>query len=335
MKKLSQKTTGIMAFIVPFLLLYVSSCKKVDPINYPRGTFPDSTISLAGLNSAYDDFNVDIFNHMGGYSFILFSSNRESAGEHFDLIMGAITYSFNQTNGIFGLCSEITGHPFLDNVLRAANTPGDDLGPYSLFSTSDGNEYLFLSSMNEEDNLDLYYMYNQPITDIALPPFYGPNPVTLLNSGSDDAYICFNTSQDTVYYTSDREGNFNIYFNGKSSPKALSAWMSEEYSEGTKVDGINSSANDKCPFILKNIMVFTSDRDGGYGGYDLYYSVFENGEWGAPVNFGPEVNSPYNEYRPVIGFHEGFTNNYIIFSSDRPGGKGGYDLYFKGVTIPD
>ncbi len=323
-----------MAYLMPVLLLYVSSCKKVDPIKFPRGTFPDTTMALTGLNSPYDDYNVNVLNHMGGYNIILFSSNRESKGGQFDLTQGTITYSFNQRNGIFELCSEITKNPFLNELLKAANTQGDDLGPYSLFSISDGNEYLLLSSANEEGNLDLYYIYNQPVTDITLPPVYGPHPVTLLNTDSDDAYPCFNTAQDTIYYTSDREGNFNIYYNSKSSSKALSAWLSEGFSEGTEVAAVNSSADDKCPFILKKIMVFASDREGGMGGFDLYYSVFRNGEWGEPVNFGPEINTPYNEYRPVIGFHEGFTNNYIIFSSDRPGGKGGYDLYFSGVTIP-
>ncbi len=324
-----------MACLMALLLLYVSSCKKVDPIKFPRGTFPDSTILLRGLNSVYDDYNVTNFNQMGGYSIILFSSNRESKGGQFDLTQGTITYSFNQYNGIFELCSDNSTNLFLTEILNIANTPGDDLGPYSLFSISDGNEYLFLSSTNTNGNLDLYYTYNQPITGITLQPVYGPHPVTLLNTDSDDAYICFNTSQDTVYYTSDREGDFNIYYNIKASTKALSAWMSEDYSEGIKVDAINSPADDKCPFILKKIMVFASDREGGMGGFDLYYSVLNNGEWSSPVNFGPEINTPYNEYRPIIGFHEGFTNNYIIFSSDRPGGLGGYDLYFRGVTIPE
>ena len=101
MKKLFQKSVRIMACLMALLLLYVSSCKKVDPIKFPRGTFPDSTILLRGLNSVYDDYNVTNFNQMGGYSIILFSSNRESKGGQFDLTQGTITYSFNQYNGIF------------------------------------------------------------------------------------------------------------------------------------------------------------------------------------------------------------------------------------------
>ena len=80
-------------------------------------------------------------------------------------------------------------------------------------------------------------------------------------------------------------------------------------------------------------MIFTSNRPGGYGGYDLYYSVFKNGKWSSPVNFGPDINTSSDEYRPVIGYHPDFTNKFMIFSSNRPGGKGGFDLYFTGVDI--
>ena len=80
-------------------------------------------------------------------------------------------------------------------------------------------------------------------------------------------------------------------------------------------------------------MVFASNRPGGLGGYDLYYSILKNGKWGSPVNLGPRINTSSDEYRPVIGSYPEFTNKYLMFSSNRPGGKGGFDLYFTGVDF--
>jgi hypothetical protein len=57
-----------------------------------------------------------------------------------------------------------------------------------------------------------------------------------------------------------------------------------------------------------------------------------DGKWTKPVNFGPSINTSYDEYRPVIKTVTGFTNDFLIFSSNRPGGKGGFDLYYVGVT---
>jgi hypothetical protein len=87
--------------------------------------------------------------------------------------------------------------------------------------------------------------------------------------------------------------------------------------------------------VFKKIMIFTSNRPGGLGGYDLYYSIFKNGNWSSPVNLGPEINTSSDEYRPVLGYHPDFTNFFLMFSSNRPGGKGGFDLYFSGVEFPE
>ena len=114
----------------------------------------------------------------------------------------------------------------------------------------------------------------------------------------------------------------------------IGAWFNSDYTASQKVDSINSSSDDKCPMVYNKFMVFTSDRPGGYGGFDLYYSVFRNGNWSSPVNFGPKINTSSDEYRPLIGYHSDFSNIYMIFSSDRPGGKGGFDLYFTGIDIP-
>ena len=78
-------------------------------------------------------------------------------------------------------------------------------------------------------------------------------------------------------------------------------------------------------------MVFTSDRPGGYGGYDLYYSFYNGNEWGEPINFGEDINTAYDEFRPVAVQVYEFKNDLMIFSSNRPGGMGGYDLYYVGI----
>jgi hypothetical protein len=82
-------------------------------------------------------------------------------------------------------------------------------------------------------------------------------------------------------------------------------------------------------------MIFTSDRPGGYGGFDLYYSVFRKGKWSSPVNLGEKINSAADEYRPLIGLHYDYSNYFIIFSSNRTGGQGGFDLYFSGFDFPE
>lgn len=318
-----------VVILAAFLLTGIGSCRKTDnPVKYPEGTFPDTLINLAGLNSEYDDYNMSL-NELNGGVQLVFSSNRGSSGGQFDFVQGLLTYTFNQTNGDFSMDDEITDDPFLKKLLSATNTGGNDFGPYRFFSTADGYDYMVYASENN-GNLDLFYTKNQPYTS-TIPDIKGPYPVTLLNSDANEAYFCLDANQDTAYFTSDKGGDFDIYFHSKPAAADMDTWLTQAYETSTKADDLNSTSDDKCPFVYKKIMVFASNRPGGFGGYDLYYSLFNNGRWNAPVNFGESVNTASDEYRPVIGGDENFTNLFLIFSSNRPGGKGGFDLYFKGI----
>jgi hypothetical protein len=333
------KKSGYLNFILTgFVFLTISicfiQCKKTEnPIKYPKGTFPDTVINISDINSPFDDYNLAL-PEIRGTMPIIFSSNRKSSGGQFDLEQASILIVFNQTNGVFKFESQMTSDPFLDNLIGKATTPGNDFGPYRLFSLEDGFEYLLLSSVNASGNLDFYYLKNQPQAGTILPDVTSPLPIKIMNTGFDDAYISLNSVQDTAYFSSNKDGNFDIFYLIKPAGKDLSSWFNLDYETPVNVVNLNSTGEDKCPFILKKVMIFASNREGGFGGYDLYYSILKNGIWSSPVNLGPRINTSSDEYRPVIGLQTDFTNEFLIFSSNRPGGKGGFDLYFTGIDFP-
>ena len=335
MKRKVRCGPAVYTLMILLFLLFTSRCKKErNPVKYPLGSFPDTVVNLTGLNSPYDDYNSTGYELSAAIS-LIFSSNRQSQGGQFDLEQGLITFNFNQTTGSFQLTAGMTQDIFTDNLIAKAVTPGDDLGPYRIYSPLDGNEYLILASENEAGNLDLRYCMNVPANGSMIPPVSGPYPVTLLNTEYDDAYLGFNLKGDSAYFTSNIEGNFDIYVKTRSKDMSIAEWFGSDYSPSGKVEIVNSPEDDKCPIVYNKLMVFTSDRPGGFGGFDLYYSIFRDGDWTQPVNLGPKINTSSDEYRPLIGFHSEFTNLYLIFSSNRPGGNGGYDLYFTGLDVPD
>ena len=335
MKKSSYNSITVLVLSILLISLFLTDCKKTEnPIKFPNGTFPDTVINMSGINSAYDDYNLALY-QLSANSPIIFSSNRKSSGGQFDFEQASFTYAFDQMNGNFVFSAKMTTDAFLDKLINKAITTGNDFGPYQLFSSIDGFEYLILSSVNAAGNLDLSYLKNRPVNGASLPDVEGPYPVKLFNTSSDDAYICLDTNQDSAYFTSDRDGNFDIFVHKRPAEMELSKWFNLDFATSTKADSINSPGDDKCPIVFRKIMVFTSNRPGGLGGYDLYYSIFRKGNWSSPVNSGPGINTSSDEYRPVIGYHPDFTNNFLMFSSNRPGGKGGFDLYFAGVEFPE
>lgn len=76
-------------------------------------------------------------------------------------------------------------------------------------------------------------------------------------------------------------------------------------------------------FVTDSIVIFASDRPGGYGGKDLYYTIQEDNVWQTPVNLGHEINTEYDEASPFLA-KNGRT---LYFSSDNPLSMGGYDIY--------
>lgn len=72
------------------------------------------------------------------------------------------------------------------------------------------------------------------------------------------------------------------------------------------------------------LMIFTGcNRQDGYGNCDLYFSQKEGDRWTVPQNMGKPINTASKETQPSIS-SDGKT---LYFASNRPGSKGGLDIY--------
>jgi outer membrane protein OmpA-like peptidoglycan-associated protein len=60
------------------------------------------------------------------------------------------------------------------------------------------------------------------------------------------------------------------------------------------------------------------------GGYDIFYATkIKGGGWTKPVNMGAPINTPYDDFF----FAATANGKFAYISSNRAGGKGGYDIY--------
>ena len=88
---------------------------------------------------------------------------------------------------------------------------------------------------------------------------------------------------------------------------------------------INSASWDAQPSLSADgrELYFVSDRPGGRGGYDIWYSTLEETGWTKAVNPGASINTPFDEISPYI--HVNNQTLYVV-SNGYPG-FGGYDIY--------
>ncbi|MCL5280450.1 MAG: hypothetical protein M1376_11145 [Planctomycetes bacterium] len=124
----------------------------------------------------------------------------------------------------------------------------------------------------------------------------------------------------SIYFASERTGNFDMYVSTRMSTG--DGW-NDPVSLGPTV---NTQYWDMFPTVSPDglMLLFWSDRPGGYGGFDIWVSTRASiaDPWGPPVNLGPKVNSGAWDLSPRISA-DGLT---LTFHSYR-GGYGNEDLW--------
>lgn len=125
--------------------------------------------------------------------------------------------------------------------------------------------------------------------------------------------------EKTLYFASDMPGSlgsFDIYsieINAESFRKPINL--------GTT---INTKHKEQFPFISEDgKLYYSSNGKLGFGSLDVFVSELKDGKFSEAVNVGFPVNSSYDDFAYTINpaTNEGY------FSSNRPGGKGGDDIY--------
>jgi OOP family OmpA-OmpF porin len=134
------------------------------------------------------------------------------------------------------------------------------------------------------------------------------------------AAATFTPDGNTVYFTGwkDKE-KYAIY----SSKKTGDKWA-DPLPVGLQVN--SKDFNSSQPFVTSDgkFLLFSSDRSGGYGKYDLWYcTVREDGSLGQAVNFGPTINTEDDERAP---YYNPLTKK-LLFSTDGRVGFGGLDFF--------
>ncbi|MBE0663108.1 MAG: PD40 domain-containing protein [Bacteroidales bacterium] len=329
---------NITIMVLLILLLASSSCEKpFKGYKFERGSLPETPVNLSDFNTAYDDYNSTAPS-LGFLLPFCFSTNRNSQGNEFDIIYQPMNVNFDKTTGILKVTNEydnwgiyMNDYEIIKTGLTKITTTGNEFGP-NLIPAYSSNKYNFtlLYSTDITGNSQINFTSNK--TD---ENFSEPEEVSFLNSEFEDMYPAFNSGRTKLNFCSNRNGaRFDFYFVNVNPETDIELLLSENLSYEIFRDTVlSSSSDDKCPFFFEDKMVFASNREGGYGGYDLYYSILGNGIWCEPINFGETINTEFDEFRPVL-IDEGVsqTQTMMVFSSNRPGGLGGFDLYFVGIA---
>lgn len=159
----------------------------------------------------------------------------------------------------------------------------------------------------------------------------GPATLQTINPKEDEthaAYATLNLAADRIYYTIFKESH--LVQQGKSE-----IWYRAKQYDGTwgnivalpkhinQSGTINTHPACGYDFLLKKeVLYFASNRPGGKGGFDIWFCTVER-----DGTFGNPVNLPYNTEHDEVTPHFFTHGQMVFFSSNKPEGKGGFDVY--------
>ena len=203
----------------------------------------------------------------------------------------------------------------VENAGNLVNSKDDEINPVP--SPTVVNRYYY-SSNRAQDNYDLYSAEmmegNWQQGNHIHKSLNTPNNEILQDCSLDGSVM--------VFLRGERNGSNRLYLNRYSQSRHNQRVI---FSETKAVSG------DQDVYLVNDeIMIFASNREGGFGGYDLYISEFSAKGWSDPKNLGNEVNSSYDERYPFM-FED---QSLLYFSSDNPNSIGGFDI-FSSTKIGD
>ncbi len=134
--------------------------------------------------------------------------------------------------------------------------------------------------------------------------------------------------EESVGLSADGQKLFIYADNLSSSGDILSSTLiGKKWSAPTSLgEFVNSKQTEKGATMTPdgNVLYFSSNRKGGFGGFDIYKSQkLPTGDWGIPTNLGPVINTKYDEDAPLI-FPDA---NTLYFSSMGHETMGGFDIF--------
>ncbi len=212
--------------------------------------------------------------------------------------------------------------------LEKVNTPATEYAPFKFndkfYFISDKENEFATKHFDKKTNKEFSKLYACGYTDTL--KFSNPhNSLGLINAKNNAGPIC--ETNKGIYFTLNNEkhkANGNI----KNNTLPLEIVFAEKInrSDLAKTQKIDFGMYDSLSFghptvINDSLMYFTGELKNGFGNSDLYYSIKKNNVWQSPINCGAEINSPYNESFPFL------IRSKLYFTSDRPGGFGGFDIY--------
>jgi peptidoglycan-associated lipoprotein len=209
--------------------------------------------------------------------------------------------------------------------LELLNSPASEYAPVYL-----NNELYYTSS---KGNGKIYEATGTPFTNLFKVASRGANvdmatatslPSNINTEGVNNGCVAFSPDGKIMVFA---KGNSGKRKGGEDVDLYLARFRNGVWSEPLIITGSVNSPKywDSTPAFSPDgrTLYFASNRDGGYGGTDIYAAQMDSrGRFSRIRNLGPEINTPGNELFPYVA-----EDAKLYFASDAHPGFGALDIF--------
>lgn len=206
------------------------------------------------------------------------------------------------------------------NMGKYINSVLDEENP---FVTADNEILLYTTNRKFDRDLNIH-TYDVVFSNKTVGIFKKGKLLSAVNTVDDEFMAGVSLSNNRIYVQLQGYDGFQDIISAERKGKG--------YKEKTF---LNKNVNSKyaefaaCETVNNDTLFFSSARDGGYGGMDLYYSrKLPTGEWSIPTNLGDKINTAYDEDFPVVSSG----GNKLYFTSNNTQSMGGYDIFESRIS---
>jgi outer membrane protein OmpA-like peptidoglycan-associated protein/tetratricopeptide (TPR) repeat protein len=258
--------------------------------------------NISSLNSEFNDYAPSISTDG---SEIIFTSDRpnghntDEAGGYDDDI-----YSATMSHRKWSSPKALKG---------GVNTPADEVSNNLSY---DGTKMLL--HREEEGQMDIFESQLNGLNWTSPTKM----PYQISSNRANEVYAAYSDDGWSIYFGRDNENRSNGFEIMYSS---MQSKIQKNYMAAQMISTVNSKFNEGPIYVTIDgeTMYIASEGEGSLGGYDIFVSERTQGTWSKPKNLGYPINTPYDDFF----FAATANGKYAYISSNRAGGKGGYDLY--------
>ena len=226
---------------------------------------------ISGINTSDIEYGIGFYK-----SGIIYATTSKSKKEYSSKMF------FSDSNDDYSTSRSV------DNMIKFGRKP--NIGTFAIDTL---NHIMYYTKCTNNENNDCFIYYSVFKKD----KWVNKGLLPIGDRHTDAAHPALSANGKRLYFSSNRAGGYggsDIWYIEK---KQNGKWDYTPINAGAVV---NTAGNETFPYVVDNTLIFASDGQVGFGGYDLYSAIIDGKSISGVQNLYRPINSSYDDINIIV-----------------------------------